>query len=214
MQKGKLFLGQTDIPLSEEGRFEARAAAEKFSGMGINPERIYTSDLSRTRETAEIIAKELSCPRVVNEAGLREINLGDWDGRLIAEIKAEFPAEYEARGSSMLTYRTPNGESFHDLRRRAAEALKKILSRDQDESVVLVTHLGVIRALLSAIAGETGMLTEAPGGSPLWRVFEAGGAGTSPGGRDFDAWGIELSYASICVLYFITSARSYISLPT
>lgn len=72
--KDKIFLGQTDVPLSETGRKQAEEAKAKLPG---NIHRIYSSDLKRARETAQII-----CSEVTEAKGFREMNLGSW-GRQI-----------------------------------------------------------------------------------------------------------------------------------
>ena len=85
--KDKIFLGQTDVPLSETGRKQAEAAKAKLPD---NICRIYSSDLKRARETAQLI-----CDEVTEVKGFREMNLGSWDGRDIEDIKREFPELYK-----------------------------------------------------------------------------------------------------------------------
>ena len=153
--KEKIFLGQADIPLSEIGRAQARDAAEELVRYGIDAKRIYTSDLSRAVETAESIRKRLSRDRpgqkdidLVKEARLREISLGEWDGRYISEIMKNYPEEYKRRGEDLLDYKFGNDcENFYDLQYRALKGFQSILkqeekSADESRDIVIVSPLG------------------------------------------------------------------------
>ena len=151
----KIFLGQSDIPLSERGRGQAGEAALKLSGMALKTKTIYSSDLARARETAEIISKALNIKEVVPLPGLREMSLGRWDGEYIDDIKEKFPVEFEKRGKNLLSYKYGHGsENFYDLSYRAVKTLEKILKGDGSGDIVAVTHSGVIRALSAALKGE------------------------------------------------------------
>ncbi|MDD3168331.1 MAG: histidine phosphatase family protein [Eubacteriales bacterium] len=154
----KIFLGQTDIPLSGKGREQAAAAADLLKQHGCSPSRIYVSDLSRTMETAEIISSRLNPQAVlVGESRLRELSLGDWDGRFISEIREKHPEEYQKRGENLLTYKIGhNSENFYDLRYRAMKGFQHILEQEKKAEkpcgdVVIITHSGVINVILSAL---------------------------------------------------------------
>ena len=178
-----MFIGQYDVPLSDEGREQARALGEQLAeligpdvaaeknyipgvSLGREPlpaiERIYCSDLGRAVETAEIIAE------CINEAyrrdriyvevqplqGLREIDLGPWDGRPIREIRETEPELYERRGRDLFTFKTGNhSENFYDMQYRTVAALRDILEDDYARNVIIVTHSGVIRALENNLRG-------------------------------------------------------------
>ena len=151
--KEKIFLGQSDVPLSEKGKEQAAAAAEELLRSGISTKRIYASDLSRTMETAEIIAERLPRMEVISMPRLREMSLGDWDGRYISEIREQFPEEYRKRGENLLTYKYGNdSENYYDLQYRAMKGFEDILKRereagDENGDIVIVTHSGVIAVL-------------------------------------------------------------------
>lgn len=154
----KIFLGQTDVPLSARGREQAAAAANALEQYGITPDRIYTSDLSRTRETAEIIRSRVNPQAVlIKEKRLRELSLGDWDGRFISEIREKYPEEYQKRGEKLLTYKIGvNSENFYDLRYRVMKGFRHILEQEKKVGglygdVVIVTHAGVINVILSSL---------------------------------------------------------------
>ena len=154
----KIFLGQTDIPLSERGKEQAKEAAVGLEKYHISANRIYTSDLSRTTETAEIIGHSLKSFRnmsLIKEPKLREMSLGQWDGRYIREIMEQYPEEYEKRGENLLTYKYGNdSENFYDLRYRVLKGFRNILDQeekagDNAKDILIVTHWGVINVLLS-----------------------------------------------------------------
>lgn len=141
---GKAFIGQTEAPLSEEGVEQAWALRKWLQDVPFT--RIVSSDLSRSRRTAQIIAGRQGCP-VKAVPALREINLGDWDGLGFQEIRQRFPEDFAARGRDMENWRPPRGESFADCRARIQGALDEIFSGSQG-NVLLVGHAGVNRLIL------------------------------------------------------------------
>ncbi|MDD6190954.1 MAG: histidine phosphatase family protein [Firmicutes bacterium] len=174
-----MFIGQYDVPLSDKGRMQAEALGREIAEMiiedveaealgmdkfGREPmpaiERIYCSDLGRTVETAEIICGKVNdiLPEPVyvkKDSGLREINLGDWDGRPVSEIRSEYPEEYVRRGSELFSYkrREGGGENFYDLQYRVLAAFREILRNDDGKNIIIVAHSGVIRVLENNING-------------------------------------------------------------
>ncbi len=152
--KEKIFLGQTDVPLSERGREQARAAGCALAGHVLDTDRIYTSDLSRARETAEIIGTQANLPVLVSEPGFREMRLGPWDGKFISQIKRDFPKEYETRGQNLFAWKLGHGsENFFDLQYRVVKALIQILKSDACRDLVIVAHSGVLRAVSRNLRG-------------------------------------------------------------
>ena len=154
----KIFLGQRDIPLSERGKEQAKEAAVELEKYHVTANRIYTSDLSRTTQTAEIIIDSLKPFRdmtLIKEPKLREMSLGEWDGRYIREIKEQYPEEYKKRGEDLLAYKYGNeSENFYDLRYRALKGFRSILDQEAEagdgaKDILIVTHWGVINVLLS-----------------------------------------------------------------
>jgi probable phosphoglycerate mutase len=146
---GKAFIGQTEAPLSEEGVEQAWALRKWLQDVPFT--RIISSDLSRSRRTAQIIAGRQGCP-VDPVPALREINLGDWDGLGFQEIRQLFPEEFAARGRDMENWRPPRGESFVDCSARVRCALDEILGASQG-NVLLVGHAGVNRLILCSALG-------------------------------------------------------------
>jgi len=112
---------------------------------------IYCSDLDRTRSTARIIA----CGKktdIVEMPGLREIDLGGWDGLTREEIQKRFPGAWERRGQDIAGIRPEGGESFADLSARVIPTFQEIVQR-RDPHVLVVAHAGVIRVIIAHILG-------------------------------------------------------------
>ena len=144
--RDKIFLGQTDVPLSDTGIKQAEAVRAKLpEGIG----RIYSSDLKRAKQTAQIISGEVTEVR-----GFREMNLGSWDGRYIEDIKCEYPKLYEKRGKNLFSFKIGNkAENFYDLQYRVIKALTDILKKDDSRDIFIVAHSGVIRCIENNLKG-------------------------------------------------------------
>ena len=143
------FIGQVDLPLSRLGRFQAGWWREDLARTSWT--RIISSDLSRCRETASIMAQGQSVP-VETRPELREIDLGQWDGLTRDEIKTRFAEEYRLRGLDLAGYRPADGENFEDLSRRAWSAFQDIC-RSEPGNILVVTHSGVNRVILCNLLG-------------------------------------------------------------
>ena len=138
------FIGQLDLPLAPDGIAEAESLGEALRERRIDA--IYCSDLTRSQQTASIVAGQTAIAIEVRSA-LREISLGDWEGLSRREVAARFPEDYAARGDDLENYRVPGGESFADCRQRVLTAWQEIV-RGDGQSIVIVGHAGVNRLLL------------------------------------------------------------------
>ncbi|MBF4694056.1 alpha-ribazole phosphatase [Fusibacter ferrireducens] len=138
------FIGQTNLPLSEEGMIQAKALGRFFKDKNI--EAIYCSDLLRSHDTAMEIGAQNNI-RVQIISAFREIDLGRWEGETFSEIARCYPDEFKARGQDIGYFRPPGGESFIDLSKRVLPIFEKII-RLEHQSVVIVGHAGVNRMIL------------------------------------------------------------------
>jgi probable phosphoglycerate mutase len=158
----RIFLGQTDVPLSGRGRDEAVAAGDELARLKCRPDRVYSSNLLRARETAEIVSARLGGASITDVAAFRELNMGVWDGELIEDVRRRFPDEYVKRGEDILNYRVSGGENFHDLRERATNEFYRIQREEffpaqragGNADLVIVSHLGVIHTLIAELTRE------------------------------------------------------------
>ena len=149
------FVGRTDLPLDATGQEQAKAAGRWLRAcLEAAPalEGIVCSDLQRTRETANYVAQELNmkAEAVSCNPGLREINLGAWEGLTKEEVEQRFPGELEARWRDMAGYRPMHGESFADVQQRVMSAFQDI-ARQTETLRIIVAHAGVNRALLCGL---------------------------------------------------------------
>jgi broad specificity phosphatase PhoE len=129
--------GHADPPLNEFGRQQARLLVPEMREAGLTA--LYSSDLRRALETAEIIAAELHLV-VIPEPRLREIDLGQWQGMLADEIEERYLEAYLRWHESPLTVRPPGGEDIQTLANRVLECANEILGRHPEQRVGLVSH--------------------------------------------------------------------------
>jgi probable phosphoglycerate mutase len=139
------FAGRGDIPLTDEGRRQAAAAAARLRERG-GLDVIVTSPLRRARRTAEAVAEASGAPLVVDD-DLVEADFGAWEGLSFAEASAKSPEEMKAWLASA-DAAPPGGESFADVARRVLRALDRLLEAYPERTLVLVSHVTPIKTLL------------------------------------------------------------------
>ena len=137
--------GRVDVGLSPSGEAQADLLAASLASE--RPSALYASPIRRARETAERIAPVLGLePRL--DPRLRELDFGELDGMTYEEVEERWPDLYETWMRAPTEVRFPGGESFADLKRRAIEAAAGLVAAHAGETVIVVAHAGVIRALL------------------------------------------------------------------
>lgn len=140
------------------GRVQALALQNQLKD--INFSAIYSSDLLRARQTAELIAEPMGLT-VTLEPRLREINLGVWEGMLSSEVEAQYPQELAERARDPYHAHAPQGESPSDMTERVIAAVNDIGKEHAGQSVIIVSH-GVSLAIIICHAQ----------GFPLDEVYE------------------------------------------
>jgi probable phosphoglycerate mutase len=136
--------GFRDTPLNDTGRVQARELAERLDGDGIVS--LWSSDLARARETAEIVGGRIGLePRL--DPRLREANRGEWEGRLFVDIAREEPEGYAGWLRAGEGFRFPGGESLREQLDRVDAAVRDIRQAEQLPALV-VCHGGSIRVML------------------------------------------------------------------
>jgi phosphoserine phosphatase len=157
------FRGRQPLPLTALGRAEADAVARRIAGAW-RPSKIYTSPLGRCIETGAAIAKACGAPTEICD-DLTDIDYGAWQFKTFDAAKSEDPALFAAWFATPHLIRFPNGESLQDLVARAANALRLVLDRHPDDTVVLVAHDSVNRALLMQLLDQPL--------STYWRIVQS-----------------------------------------
>jgi broad specificity phosphatase PhoE len=169
------FQGHADPPLNETGREQAQALAAELAGEGID--LVYTSDLARAVETAEIVAARLGAD-VHSMRDLREIDVGEWQGLTWQQIEERYPEgahSWRERGHGW-----ESGETYEQLGDRVVAALRRIASDHPEERVLVVGHGGTIRATRAFIEGlsvpESRTRSRAIGNCEVFRVVTEDGS--------------------------------------
>ena len=144
--------GSTDVPLTELGINQAEATARALRD--IHFDAVYSSPLVRAVDTAKPHA-EMRGLRVQVHEGVREIFLGEWEGRRVDEIiKSYGISSYEGGWQgSFGTYRVPGAESAAECAERVFAAMKEIALRNPDSRVLVVSHGAALRSFWSKISG-------------------------------------------------------------
>lgn len=142
---GKLYYGQTDYPLSEEGEKRALQIGERVKNVDFDG--VYSSTLLRARHTAELTVPKYKT-KIQTVKNLSEINVGDWEGKSYDEVRTKWEELYEVSGASFDSVAPPNGESFKDLQKRTVPAFEKIITEYTAGNLLIVAHGGVIWTLV------------------------------------------------------------------
>jgi broad specificity phosphatase PhoE len=144
--------GQSDIVLNEVGRAQARELADALRSRGL--ERAAASDLSRARETAEIVSLELGLGGVEVDPGLRERAFGVFEGLTESECIARFPQQWRDYRSD-LRCPPPGGEAYQSVAERMRMTIERFSSAVDGATggLLLVSHGGAIRSFLLAVTG-------------------------------------------------------------
>ena len=146
-----LCIGQTDVALSASGFTAVQTLAASWTDPP--PRFLFTSDLRRAQQSAQVFAARFAIEPLADER-LREVNLGDWDGKRWDEVARSDAARYRHWADNWVIQPAPQGESFSDLLRRAGAWLSAVLgSTAENDTVLAVAHAGSIRALLCHALG-------------------------------------------------------------
>ncbi|MCR4333769.1 MAG: class I tRNA ligase family protein [Patescibacteria group bacterium] len=142
--------GASSNPLTEKGREQARASAEKLKTRGIT--KLYASPFLRTKQTAEIVAETLGMATsdIIYDDRLRELNFGKWSGADKPEALKVF---WEWKKSSKYKDAMPGGESYFDAKNRFGSFLHELERTSQHETVLIVSHGIVFESAAVLIAG-------------------------------------------------------------
>ncbi|MEP6957003.1 MAG: histidine phosphatase family protein [Chthoniobacterales bacterium] len=144
------FAGATDVDLSEGGREQARSLAARLAREQIAA--VYASPLSRTVETARILAEPHGL-EVQARDGLREISHGHWEQMTRPEVERQWPEEAAQWESDPYTFAPVGGESGLAVTARSLPVLLDLVRAHAGEVLLVVSHKATIRLLLSSLLG-------------------------------------------------------------
>lgn len=157
-KEGK-YTGQSDIPLNETGREQARAASAYI--LGLKPDLIYSSDLQRAEETARLIRADECAIPLITDPRLREIHQGEWEGLHEDEIKRRFEEQFQTRKQDPLQTAPSGGETIGEVYQRVSDFLAEMQKKHPDMLILIVAH-GVVLAIIDLISC----------GEPIEKVFD------------------------------------------
>lgn len=148
------FQGWVAIPLNEHGRKQAERLANFVRNIGLT--KLYSSDLQRARETAEILGNALGFEPEYDKR-LREQHVGIWQGLTVPEMHGWYADEYEKLQADIEGYTIEGGESRADVAKRVNSALKEIIEKageTGDEVIGIVTHTTAVGLMLSELVPD------------------------------------------------------------
>ncbi|HMW18625.1 MAG TPA: histidine phosphatase family protein [Accumulibacter sp.] len=146
----KRIQGHIDVGLNAAGLAQAEAAANWLAGETISA--IYSSDLQRARQTAQRIAAMFNLV-IELRPEFRERRYGLFEGRTYEESREAFPEEYGAFERREPAFIIPGGESLEQLNQRVCAGLRQVASDHPDQTVVVVTHGGVLDIINRLVRG-------------------------------------------------------------
>lgn len=142
--------GQHESNLTDRGRRQVKALERRFADVHIDA--VYASDLYRTRATAAAVYKPKGLP-LHRCPGLREICVGDWEGRTWGDIARRYPQEMADFGSRMDRWSIPGAETPAEVLARVRAAVEDIARANPGKTLALFSHGYSIRLLLANLQG-------------------------------------------------------------
>ena len=146
--RSKRWQGFADRPLTDLGRQQASELAKRLEDSELDA--VYSSDLQRARETAQIVAQTKGLD-VQTTPDLREVDVGSWSGLTRAEAEAGYPEQYARWLQGGEGWE--DGETYDQLGERVVRAIRRIAKTHEGERVLVVAHGGTIRAIHAAALG-------------------------------------------------------------
>jgi broad specificity phosphatase PhoE len=144
------FRGQVDIPLDETGIIQAKATADRISQWSVSA--VYSSPLKRARSTAQVIAEKQGI-EVELHNGLLDIDFGRWQGLTPEEVAMQDGDLLDTWLKEPHKVIFPEGESLNEVRDRFTSALNELVSKHDNETIVVVSHVVALKVILCAILG-------------------------------------------------------------
>jgi probable phosphoglycerate mutase len=146
------FQGQIDIPLNQNGKFQAKAASEFLKNNII--QKAFSSSLSRPKETAQIILNEHPGVEISLKDSLKEIGHGKWEGKLESEISSDWPDLLKTWKTSPEKVQMPDGENINEVSIRSISGWNEICKDlKNEETALVVAHDAVNKTILCHLLG-------------------------------------------------------------
>jgi len=160
-------MGWSDEDLSETGHTQARSLSSRLASLPIAS--VYSSPLQRTRTTATILAEPHRL-EVETSDDLIEIQIGDWQGLHMDEVRQRWPELWQQSRTDPSDVTMPNGESFPQVTERAIRGFDQIVAANHGQQVIIVSHEIVVKVLAAHALGVS---------NSIYRRFEINNASLS-----------------------------------
>ena len=180
LNRDKRFRGHSDAPLNEDGVLQAAGAARILKLAGIS--NVYTSPIRRAVETATAIAV-ITGARMETDDDFVDIDYGEWQGLTVEEVGERNGAEIEAWRNDPGSFTFPGGDSIAAVRERLGPAFERVLRREHEGPIAVVSHLAVLKLCFTVLMDV--------GAGYFWRVTLDNGAVslfTHSAGRGYICW--------------------------
>ncbi|BBD08182.1 histidine phosphatase family protein [Desulfovibrio ferrophilus] len=141
----KRIQGQCETDLSPTGRDQALAWGHTLAGRGYT--LILASDLGRAMQTAQLVNQSLGLPLMTDQR-LREQDWGHWVGRTLPDLLTNSGGEFRRQEKAAWEFRPPGGENRKEVLARAKAALNDTILKHPEDTILVVTHLGVVKCLI------------------------------------------------------------------
>lgn len=144
----KRMQGWQDSPLTEKGKNDAKRLGKRLESIELTA--IYTSTSGRAVKTAQLIRGERLIP-IYEDEHLREIYLGDWEGKTNEEIMQFDPIAFGQFWNEPHLYSPKRGERFIEVQNRAFTVIEQIIKHHQSGNILIVTHAVVLKSLIARL---------------------------------------------------------------
>ncbi|MBC7342777.1 MAG: histidine phosphatase family protein [Clostridia bacterium] len=146
-----VFRGRVEVPLSDEGREQARLAGLALKDAPLS--RIYCSPRQRAKETAQLIA-QFHDQEVIPHDAFDDMDFGQWQGMPLEQVKSQYAEDYAAWESKPEAFVAPGGEGLDGVRQRSLAGLQQLVSEMREgETLAIVTHRVILKVLICAMLG-------------------------------------------------------------
>ncbi len=149
VRTGKLAGWTPEVHLNDTGREQAKLLGQRLASGKLSA--IYTSPLVRCRETAQAVAAHHPQLEVIEEAGIGEVQFGDWQGKRLSQLRRKRIWEVVQRYPSGMQF--PNGETFPQMQHRAVETCERLAKTHPGGRIAIFSHSDVVKAIVAHYLG-------------------------------------------------------------
>lgn len=149
---GRIQGSSIDAELNEAGRKLAIESAKNFDEKEFD--KVFASPMKRAVETARIFTKDNK--DIILDKRLTEFDYGEWDGKLLTEMKEKYPDAIDPWGKADKGYEkyAPNGETFDQLESRCADFLNELKEKYPEDRILVVAHGTLIRMMVAYLIAD------------------------------------------------------------